>query len=268
MTPAGQNSGPDEPPAVAASGLECGYDGDVILTDVSFNIWQGEIYFVIGGSGCGKSTLLRNLVGLNQPTKGEVRFFGKPFSTADLSERRAQLKTFGMLFQSGALWTSLTLRENVALPLEEHTDLARREIDAIAGLKLAQVGLGGFEDYYSAEISGGMKKRAALARALALDPQIVFFDEPWAGLDPVTSYHLDELLLQIQATMGTTLVVVSQDLASIFDLADRVLMLHRDARGIIAEGDPRELAETNTDPRVQEFLHRRPLHRELRFRSS
>jgi phospholipid/cholesterol/gamma-HCH transport system ATP-binding protein len=185
-----------------------------------------------------------------------VKFFGQPFSDADLATRRAQLKTFGMLFQSGALWTSLTLRQNVALPLEEHTELKRREIEEISALKLAQVGLGGFEDYYPSEISGGMKKRAGLARALALDPAIVFFDEPWAGLDPVTSRKLDELIRGIKAAFGTTMVIVSHELASIFGLADRVIMLDAETKGIIAEGDPRELARSTADERVKEFLHR------------
>jgi phospholipid/cholesterol/gamma-HCH transport system ATP-binding protein len=161
-----------------------------------------------------------------------------------------------MLFQSGALWSSLSLRQNVALPLEEYTTLSKREIEELATLKLAQVGLGGFEDYYPAEISGGMKKRAGLARALALDPAIVFFDEPSAGLDPVTSRKLDELILQVRENFGTTIVVVSHELASIFSIADRVVMLDRSHRGIIAEGKPAELAESSRDPRVTEFLGR------------
>jgi phospholipid/cholesterol/gamma-HCH transport system ATP-binding protein len=242
--------------AVDVSGLECAYEDRVILKDVTFSVRQGEAFFIIGGSGCGKSTLLRNLVGLNQPVAGTVNFFGRPFSTAALQDRRDLLKTFGMLFQSGALWTSLTLRQNVALPLEEHTPLSRREIDEIAALKLGQVGLNGFEDYYPSEISGGMKKRAGLARALALDPDIVFFDEPWAGLDPVTSRRLDELIRQIRATLGTTMVIVSHELASIFELADRLIMLDSDAQGIIAQGRPRELAESSPNEKVREFLHR------------
>lgn len=248
--------GRGEIPAIEVDRLECGYDGDIVLRDVSFRVRAGEMFFIIGGSGCGKSTLLRHLVGLNQPLKGTVKFLGRPFSDANIHDRRALLKTFGMLFQSGALWSSLTLRENVALPLEEHTTLARREINEIASLKLAQVGLGGFEDYYPSEISGGMKKRAGLARALSLDPAVVFFDEPWAGLDPVTSRKLDELVRQIRATFGTTMVIVSHELASIFELADRVIMLDSGAKGVIAEGAPRELAETSPDPRVREFLHR------------
>ena len=245
--------------AIDVDQLVCGYDGTVVLDKISFRVARGEIFFIIGGSGCGKSTLLRHLVGLNTPVSGSVSFFGTHFSSAEPSARRAMLKTFGMLFQGGALWTSLTLRQNVALPLEEYTDLPRGAIDEIATLKLNQVGLGGFEDYYPAEISGGMKKRAGLARALALDPEIVFFDEPSAGLDPVTSRKLDELVREIRGTFGTTIVVVSHELASIFSIADRVIMLDRAQKGIIAEGRPRELAATSRDPRVAEFLRREDL---------
>ena len=242
--------------AIEVHALQGGYEGKVVLKDVSFTVARGEVFFIIGGSGCGKSTLLRHLVGLNTPTAGGVKFFGRSFAETNPAARRDLLKTFGMLFQAGALWTSLTLRQNVALPLEEYTTLSRREIEEIASLKLAQVGLGGFADYYPSEISGGMKKRAGLARALALDPAIVFFDEPSAGLDPVTSRKLDELILQIRETFGTTIVVVSHELASIFDIADRVIMLDRAQQGIIAEGKPRELAVRSRDPRVTEFLRR------------
>lgn len=243
-------------PAITVEHLKCGYEGNVVLEDVSFHVARGEIFFIIGGSGCGKSTLLRHMVGLHRPMAGDVKFFGAPFTSADLATRRAMLRTFGMLFQGGALWTSLTLRENVALPLEEYTTLTRREIEELATLKLAQVGLTGFEDYYPAEISGGMKKRAGLARALALDPAIVFFDEPSAGLDPVTSRKLDELIVQVRDTFGTSIVVVSHELASIFDIADRVIMLDRGAKGVIAEGPPKALAANSRDPRVSEFLRR------------
>jgi phospholipid/cholesterol/gamma-HCH transport system ATP-binding protein len=243
-------------PAIAVRELVCGYEADTVLKNVSFTVARGEVFFIIGGSGCGKSTLLRNLVGLHTPRAGTVEFFGRPFHAADPAERRAVLKTFGMLFQGGALWSSLTLRQNVSLPLEEYTTLSKREIAELATLKLAQVGLTGFEDYYPAEISGGMKKRAGLARALALDPEIVFFDEPSAGLDPVTSRKLDELVLQVRETIGTTIVIVSHELASIFGIADRVIMLDRQAKGIIAEGNPRELAKHSRDPRVTEFLRR------------
>ncbi|MDP3073089.1 MAG: ATP-binding cassette domain-containing protein [Opitutaceae bacterium] len=247
---------PSAPPAIAVEKLRGGYDGEIILDEVTFTVARGEVFFVIGGSGCGKSTLLRHLVGLNHPMAGAVKFFGRPFSDATLADRHALLKTFGMLFQGGALWSSLTLRQNVALPLEHYTPLKRREIDAIANLKLAQVGLAGFEDYLPAEISGGMKKRAGLARALALDPEIVFFDEPSAGLDPVTSRKLDELILHIRDTFGTTIVVVSHELASLFAIADRLIMLDRAEKGIIAEGKPHELAANSDDPRVSEFLRR------------
>jgi phospholipid/cholesterol/gamma-HCH transport system ATP-binding protein len=247
---------PPESPAIEVAGLSCGYEGQTVLKDVSFTVKRGEVFFVIGGSGCGKSTLLRNLIGLHAPLAGSVKFLGQSFTKADLAARRALLKTFGVLYQGGALWSSLTLRQNVALPLEEHTPLSPREIGELATLKLAQVGLTGFEDYYPAEISGGMKKRAGLARALALDPSIVFLDEPSAGLDPVTSRKLDELVLQVRETFGTTLVVVSHELASIYGIADRVIMLDRGEQGIIAEGTPRELAERSRDPRVSDFLHR------------
>ena len=243
-------------PAIEVAGLTCGYDGTTVLKDLSFTVKRGEVFFVIGGSGCGKSTLLRHLIGLNQPMAGSVKFLGQSFTKADLAARRAMLKTFGVLYQGGALWSSLTLRQNVALPLEEYTPLSPREVGELATLKLAQVGLTGFEDYYPAEISGGMKKRAGLARALALDPSILFLDEPSAGLDPVTSRKLDELVLQVRETFGTTLVVVSHELASIYGIADRVIMLDRAEQGIIAEGAPRELAERSRDPRVIDFLHR------------
>ena len=247
---------PSATPAIEVTGVTCGYEGRVVLKDITFTVPRGEIFFVIGGSGCGKSTLLRNLIGLNNPMAGKVKFLGQSFTDADLAARRKLLKTFGVLYQGGALWSSLTLRQNVALPMEEHTALSPREIAELSCLKLAQVGLTGFEDYYPAEISGGMRKRAGLARALALDPSIVFLDEPSAGLDPVTSRKLDELVLQVRESFGTTLVVVSHELASIFGIADRVIMLDRTEQGIIASGPPRELARDSRDPRVSEFLHR------------
>jgi phospholipid/cholesterol/gamma-HCH transport system ATP-binding protein len=243
--------------AIEVAGLHCGYDGRPVLKDVNFTVKRGEVFFVIGGSGCGKSTLLRHMIGLHQPLAGEVKFFGQSFTAADLATRRGLLNTFGVLYQGGALWSSLTLRQNVALPLEEHTALAAREIAELTCLKLAQVGLTGFEDYYPSEISGGMRKRAGLARALALDPDIVFLDEPSAGLDPITSRKLDDLVLQVRDSFGTTLVVVSHELASIFGIADRVIMLDREAQGIIAAGPPAGLAERTGDPRVADFLLRR-----------
>jgi phospholipid/cholesterol/gamma-HCH transport system ATP-binding protein len=243
-------------PAIAVEGLTCGYDRRVILRDVTFTVSAGEIFFVIGGSGCGKSTLLRHMIGLLRPFAGAIRYSGRSFADADFATRRELLRTFGVLFQSAALWSSLTLRENVALPLAEHTRLSPRDIGDLARLKLEQVGLAGYEDFFPAELSGGMKKRAGLARALALDPAIVFFDEPSAGLDPVTSREIDELILQVRDRLGTTCVVVSHELDSIFRIGDRLIMLDRTEQGIIARGSPAELRERATDLRVRSFLDR------------
>jgi phospholipid/cholesterol/gamma-HCH transport system ATP-binding protein len=245
------------PPAIELDGVMCSYGDRVVLENVSFKVKRAEILFVIGGSGCGKSTLLRHMIGLKQPVKGTVKYFDRDFTHAAAAQRQEMLRTFGVLYQSGALWSAMTLRENVALPLELLTDLDRREREEIVALKLAQVGLAGYEDYFPSELSGGMKKRAGLARALALDPAIVFFDEPSAGLDPISSLKLDELIRQIRDTLGTTIVIVSHELASIFELADRIVMLDRDAKGLIADGDPRVLREKSSEVRVREFLNRR-----------
>jgi len=244
-------------PAIEVTELACAYEDRKVLEGVSFRVRPAEIFFVVGATGAGKTTLLRNLVGLAAPVHGEVRFNGRPFTGADPAERREMLKTFGLSFQGGALWTSLTLRENISLPLEEYTRLPKDEIARISAFRLSQVGLSGFEDYYPAEISGGMKKRAGLARALALDPTIVFFDEPSAGLDPVTARNLDRLILDIRDTFGTTIVIVSHDVDSILGIADRLIMLDTDTRGIIAEGPPDALIAGPTNPKVLEFLTRR-----------
>jgi phospholipid/cholesterol/gamma-HCH transport system ATP-binding protein len=250
---------PATPPAIEVIDLASAFEDQMVLDGVSFKVRPAEIFFVIGGSGCGKTTLLRNMVGLIKPVRGEVRFGGRKFTDADTGNRREMLRTFGMLFQSGALWTSLTLSENIALPLEEYTRLPKDEIRNIAAFKLAQVGLTGFEEHYPSEISGGMQKRAGLARALALDPSIVFFDEPTAGLDPITARNLDELIVQIRDTFGTTIVIVSHDVDSIFGIADRAIMLDRETHGIIAEGKPAELAAHSPNPKVVEFLTRRAI---------
>ncbi len=246
----------NENPVIEAIDLACGYDGVPIMENLNFRITPGEIFFVIGGSGCGKSTLLRHLIGLHPTIKGEIRIFGESFTQATAEDRRALLKNFGVLYQGSALWSSLTLAENIMLPLEEYTDLSKKDRQQVACLKLAQVGLTGYSDYYSSEISGGMKKRAGLARTLALDPAIVFFDEPSAGLDPITSRELDELIKKVSNDQGTTCVIVSHELASIFSTGDRVILLEKKARTIIAEGPPKDLAENSKDPRVLEFLHR------------
>ncbi len=243
-------------PAIQAIDLACGYDGVPLLDHLDFTVEPGEIFFICGGSGCGKSTLLRHLIGLQPALDGDIQIFGESFVQATVERRRALLKTFGVLYQGSALWSSLTLEENIMLPLEEYTDLSRQDRQRVACLKLAQVGLSGFADYFPSEISGGMKKRAGLARALALDPQIVFFDEPSAGLDPITSRELDELIVQVSSEQGTTCVIVSHELASIFSIGHRIILLEKQARTIIAAGPPKELAAHSADTRVLEFLHR------------
>jgi phospholipid/cholesterol/gamma-HCH transport system ATP-binding protein len=241
-------------PVIEITKLACGYGETVVFQEVSFAVQPRELLFVIGGSGCGKSTMLRCMIGLLKPLRGDVAYFGRSFTAADTAQRRDILKTFGVLYQNNALWSSMTLAENVSLPLEEHTSLTRADRQEIIALKLAQVGLSGSEGLYPSELSGGMKKRAALARALALDPAIVFFDEPSEGLDPITSREMDRLILQVRDTLGTTMVIVSHQLSSIFRLADRVIMLDHETKGIIADGAPAELAAASTDPRVRDFL--------------
>lgn len=251
-----ENPAPAGPSAAALDvrGLECRYGERVVLTNVSFAVPAGQICFIAGGSGSGKSTLLKNIIGLQEPAAGEVAFFGRSFTTAESGERRAIQKMFGVLYQNGALWSSMTLSENIELPLELHTDLAASERRWLARLKLAQVGLGGDGARYPAELSGGMRKRAALARALALDPRLVFFDEPSAGLDPLTSRSLDELMLHTRDNLGTTLVIVSHELESIFSIGERVILLDGAQRGIVADGAPRELRARAEPPLVRAFF--------------
>jgi phospholipid/cholesterol/gamma-HCH transport system ATP-binding protein len=232
------------------------YGDFVVMRDLSFSIGRGDIFVIMGGSGCGKSTLLRHMIGLVEPARGEVLYRGESFTRADPERRRRMLQRVGVLYQRGALWSSMTLAENVGIPLEEYTDLDRAEIREVARLKLALVGLKGFEDYYPNQISGGMQKRAGLARAMALDPEVLFFDEPSAGLDPISSRLLDELILQLRDSLGATVVVVTHELASIFTIGDNSVFLDAEARTMIATGNPRDLLEHSTDPRVRRFLTR------------
>ncbi|MDR2862625.1 MAG: ATP-binding cassette domain-containing protein [Puniceicoccales bacterium] len=248
---------PADKPHVAVHALKLAYGENVILRDLTFDIRRNEVFVIMGGSGCGKSTLLRHLIGLQQPASGEIFFDGAIFSSADASERTALLRRFGVMYQSGALWTSLTLAENVALPLREYTPLPDKDIAMLARYKLALVGLSGYEDYYPSEISGGMVKRASLARAMALDPEVLFLDEPGAGLDPVTSRLLDDLILQLRDSLGATVVIVTHELASIFAVADRALFLDATTRTIGALGEPNELRDHSENPRVRSFLNRK-----------
>jgi phospholipid/cholesterol/gamma-HCH transport system ATP-binding protein len=232
------------------------YGDFVIQHDLSFDINHGDIFIIMGGSGCGKSTLLRHLVGLKSPAKGQVYFGDLSFWEAGTEAQETVKRGFGMLFQSGALWSSLTLAENVALPLGEYTELSPAEIGEIVSIKLSLVGLAGFEEFYPSEISGGMQKRAGLARAMALDPDILFFDEPSAGLDPVSSRRLDELILELRESLGATIVVVTHELASIFTIGNNSVFLDPETRTMIASGDPKVLRKECPDPKVRSFLNR------------
>ncbi len=236
--------------------LDMGYGSFVLMRDLNFSVNKGDVFIIMGGSGCGKSTLLKVLVGLLHPLQGNVFYDGVNFWEADQGDRDRIMKGFGILYQSGALWSSMTLAENVALPLEQYTKLSRKRIRELVSLKLALVGLGGFEEFYPSEISGGMKKRAGLARAMALDPDILFFDEPSAGLDPVSARLLDDLIVELSCSLGTTLVVVTHELASIFAIGTNSVFLDAEARTAIASGDPKRLLAESADPRVISFLTR------------
>jgi len=236
--------------------LTMAYGSFVVMRDINAQIHRGEIFIIMGGSGCGKSTLLRHMIGLKQPAQGDIFYDGTPFWKSEEAVRQEKLRSFGVLFQGGALWSSMTLAENIGLVLGEFTGYSAAEIRDLARLKLALVGLKGFEDYYPAEISGGMCKRAGLARALALDPDVLFFDEPSAGLDPISSRNLDELILQLRDSLGATFVVVTHELASIFTIADNSVFLDPNTRTMRAQGNPRDLLKNSPDPAVREFLTR------------
>ncbi len=232
------------------------YGTFVLMKDVNFTVNHGDIFIIMGGSGSGKSTLLRHMLGLIEPAKGEVWYGDFNFTRGEPLEREEMLRHFGVLYQGGALWSSMTLAENVGLPLGEFTDLSEPEILEVASLKLALVGLKGFEGYYPSQISGGMQKRAGLARAIALDPEILFFDEPSAGLDPISSRLLDDLILELRDNLGATIVVVTHELASIFAIGNNSVFLDAESRTVIAQGDPKDLLAHSTDHRVQTFLTR------------
>ena len=255
--PSGSSAGAaGAPPRIRVVDLTMAYGDFVIQRDLNFSVAQGEIFIIMGGSGCGKSTLLRHLIGLIRPAKGDVLYDGRTFWGADDGERQLMTRRFGVLYQSGALWSSMTLAENIGLPLGEFTDLTPAQIREVAALKLSLVGLGGFEDFYPSEISGGMQKRAGLARAMALDPDILFLDEPSAGLDPVSSRLLDDLILALRESLRCTVVAVTHELASIFTIADNSVYLDAETRTMLAQGGPRTLLAESNDPKIHAFLTR------------
>ena len=246
---------PDAPP-IAVHQLTMAYGSFVVMRDLDFEVRPGEIFVIMGGSGSGKSTLLKHLIGLKRPAEGTVLFQGANFWEADEQERKRILRSMGVLYQNGALWSGLTLGENVALPLEEYTGLTPERIREVVVLKLALVGLRGFEDFYPSELSGGMRKRAALARAMALDPEVLFFDEPSSGLDPITASRLDDLIVQLRDSLGTTIIAVSHDLQSIFAIADRALFLDIREKRATALASPEELRDDPPNEEVHRFLTR------------
>jgi phospholipid/cholesterol/gamma-HCH transport system ATP-binding protein len=246
----------EKTPHIVVKDLTMAYGSFVVQRDLTFTINRGDIFIIMGGSGCGKSTLMRHMVGLKAPAKGQVLYEDVSFWDTDPAAREQFMRKIGISYQSGALWSSMTLAENIALPLQEFTDLSREQIHEIVSLKLSLVGLAGFDDYYPSEISGGMQKRMGLARAIALDPEIVFFDEPSAGLDPISARLLDDLILELSKSLGTTVIIVTHELASIFAIGNNSVFLDPETKTMIAVGDPKKLRDESKNPTIHKFLTR------------
>ena len=243
-------------PHITVQDLTMAYGDFVLMRDLSYTIYRGDIFIIMGGSGCGKSTMMSVLTGLKRPAAGQVFYGEVDFWGSAPAERDRIIRRAGVMYQSGALWSSMTLAENVALPLETYTNLTTAEIKEVVALRLALVGLAGFGDFYPSEISGGMQKRAGIARAMALDPEILFFDEPSAGLDPVSARRLDDMILELRDSLGTTMVVVTHELASIFAIGNNSVFLDVTKRTMTATGDPKELLSESRDPVLHMFLTR------------